>query len=336
MRRLSGLLVVFLTLCTINAPSTYSAPVEFSAAGQAFVEVRMPDGRAFGIGKYEVTVSDYVDFLNSAAATDPYNLYAGNTDQIARLGSNGSYVYSPQAFMGQKPIWQLTWFHAARYVNWLHNGGGNGSTETGVYELNGENRLVTERNPNARFWIPSDEEWLEAAYGKGDRDPLNYWTYATQSDELPAPIFVDIAGNGQATGSGNSANYGTFEGPNRLATIGTSGGPSYYGAFDMSGNIAELVGFPTPPLPGLWWSFGFDTRGGAWDNGGSYMAVNNTDGSYRIGQAAPFTSVGLRLATVPEPSRLWISGLVAGAAYLMAARHSCGMLRTSEADDMAG
>ena len=36
-----------------------------------------------------------------------------------------------------KPITIVSWFDAARFCNWLHNGQGSGSTETGAYTLNG-------------------------------------------------------------------------------------------------------------------------------------------------------------------------------------------------------
>ena len=31
----------------------------------------------------------------------------------------------------------MSWYDAARFTNWLHNGQGSGSTETGAYTLNG-------------------------------------------------------------------------------------------------------------------------------------------------------------------------------------------------------
>ena len=42
---------------------------------------------------------------------------------------------------GERPIGAVSWFDAARFANWLHNGGTNGaSTETGAYTLNGASR----------------------------------------------------------------------------------------------------------------------------------------------------------------------------------------------------
>jgi sulfatase modifying factor 1 len=289
-------------------------PVEFFSAGKTFVEVQSTQGYRFGIGKYEVTVSDYTDFLNAAAKADPHNLWSNKTQFIARAGTSGSYVYAAQPFMAQRPISYLTWFDAARYVNWLHNGGASGSTEAGVYALNGGESLITERSPQARFWIPSDEEWREAAYGTGDRNPANYWLYATQSDTLPLEVNVDAVGNGSANGGGNTANYNGDNGPDQLANIGTSGGPSFYGAYDMAGNISEIVDYPTPASPSLGWDFGFFTRGGDWANSGLSMAATELGGR-RIGIGG-LDTVGLRIATVPEPTTLWLAGIGVSAVAL--------------------
>ena len=305
-------------VCTCGLLTSVSGaaqpPVEFMTAGKTFVEVQTPQGYSFGIGKYEVTVSDYVDFLNAAAKSDPYTLWTNKTQFIARVGTSGDYAYAAQPFMSQRPISYLNWFDAARYVNWLHNGGGSGTTETGVYALNGNNVLITERSPQAKFWIPLDDEWREAAYGKGDRNPANDWLYATQSDVVPAEISVDFVGNGPATRLGNTANYGGTT-PNVLANVGTTGGPSYYGAYDMAGNIGEIVDYPTPAFPGLGWDFGYFTRGGDYANSGISMAATERGGR-RIGSGGLDTN-GLRLATVPEPAFGFVGGAICltGLAY---------------------
>src|SRR4051812_40891249 len=55
---------------------------------------------AYNIGKYEVTVEQYSEFLNAVASTDTYALYNTNmaTDLniagIVRNGAAGSYTYS--------------------------------------------------------------------------------------------------------------------------------------------------------------------------------------------------------------------------------------------------
>ena len=54
-------------------------------------------GYAYSIGKYEVTLAQYVTFLNAVAATDTYGLYnAAMTTNltaagVARSGTSGAY-----------------------------------------------------------------------------------------------------------------------------------------------------------------------------------------------------------------------------------------------------
>jgi hypothetical protein len=90
---------------------------------------------------------------------------------IARSGSPGSYTYSATPGRQNKPVNFITPFDAMRFVNWLHNGQGSGSTETGAYTLLGgtptpSNDLV-ERNPGATVFLTSDAEWYKAAYYAG-------------------------------------------------------------------------------------------------------------------------------------------------------------------------
>lgn len=89
---------------------------------------------AYQIGKYEVTNAQYGAFLNAAAQTDSYGLY--NTSMasfgITRSGSSGSFTYSVTGALANRPVVYVSWFGAARMANWMMNGQGSGSTETGV------------------------------------------------------------------------------------------------------------------------------------------------------------------------------------------------------------
>ncbi len=128
---------------------------------------------AYQIGKYEVTAAQYVEFLNLKAKTDPYGLYnplmssAIQGCKIEQTGADGSYSYSVAADFANRPVNYVSFFDAARFVNWLGNGQGNGDTETGAYTLNGyfgpDGRDIL-RNPGATWFIPSEDEWYKAAY----------------------------------------------------------------------------------------------------------------------------------------------------------------------------
>jgi len=156
----------------------------------------------YQIGKFLVTNSDYEEFLDSVASADPYGLYDASMGSdarggITRSGSSGSYTYSTRANMCAKPVTFVSWFDAARYCNWLHNGRGNGSTETGAYTLNGATTGdAVAKNPGALYWIPTENEWYKAAYHKSGGRNTGYWTYATQSDTAPTAVAADASGNG--------------------------------------------------------------------------------------------------------------------------------------------
>jgi formylglycine-generating enzyme required for sulfatase activity len=125
----------------------------------------------YQIAKYPITNNQFAVFLNLKAQSDPNSLYNSNMGSnirggITRSGSNGSYTYSVKTNMGDKPVVYMSWFRAARFANWLHNGGGAGSTETGAYDLNGATAGVFTKNSGAIFWIPSEDEWYKAAFYK--------------------------------------------------------------------------------------------------------------------------------------------------------------------------
>ena len=63
----------------------------------------------YQIGKYDVTIQQYTDFLNAVAKTDTYSLYYAsmatdpNIAGISRSGSSGSYTYSAIG-SGNRPV----------------------------------------------------------------------------------------------------------------------------------------------------------------------------------------------------------------------------------------
>ena len=267
---------------------------------------------SFQIMKFEFTNAQYKDFLNSVAATDTYRLYNANMGSnarggITRSGASGSYTYAVKSNMGDKPVNYVSWFDAARVANWLQNGQGSGSTETGAYTLSGAiSGTAPAVNPGASYLLPTEDQWYKAAYYKGGSTNAGYWDYATQSDTAPTAVTADGVGNGSAAGTGNFANYNLAADWNsqdgNVTTVGTNGVASAYGAFDMSGNLYEwndLTG-AAGSSRGL--------RGGGWDYDEFDLSssVRNTSGPSNENNI-----FGFRLASpvaVPEPST-WVMGL---------------------------
>jgi formylglycine-generating enzyme len=275
---------------------------------------------AFQIMKFEFQNSQFADFLNAVAATDTYSLYNSNMGSnarggITRSGTPGSYTYAIRTNMGNKPVNYVSWFDAARVANWLQNGQGSGSTETGAYTLVGGQTSGTApaANSGASYLLPTENQWYKAAYYKGSGTNAGYWDYATQSDSDPTAVTADATGIGSAVGTGNvgvgnfanysqGADWGSPVQDGNVTTVGTNGGASAYGAFDMSGNLYEwndLTG-ASGSSRGI--------RGGGWY---SNAFVLSSSDRFTLDPSNGFDNVGFRLASpvaVPEPST-WVMGL---------------------------
>ena len=217
-------------------------------------------GYAYRIAKFEVTIGQYARFLNAVAQVDVHDLYNPgmasdlNSAGISRSGSTGTYSYTVMDNGGDssnRPITYITWFDAARFANWMHNGQPTGSqnaatTEDGAYPLNGATSgAAPARHVGAKFYIPTESEWYKAAYYKGGGVNAGYWDYATRSDVAPgntigggtnqANFYSDVDRVFSVT---RSASY--LRNQNYLTSVGafTNSG-SAYGTFDQSGNVWE-------------------------------------------------------------------------------------------------
>src|SRR5690606_22641777 len=94
----------------------------------------------FRIAVYEVSNDQYVEFLNAKGTDDSLGLFNPSMTSdprggIVRSGLRPNYVYTSKPNMGDKPVNYVSWYDAVRFANWMHNGQGDGDTESGAYTL---------------------------------------------------------------------------------------------------------------------------------------------------------------------------------------------------------
>ena len=290
----------------------------------------------YGIGKYDVTIGQYTAFLNAVdpGGTNPYSVYstsmASNANSAGISFTSGAPTGSKYAAMSgstNRPITYVSWFDAARFANWMQNGQGSGSTETGAYTLVGGQTSGTApaKNAGASFYIPTENEWYKAAYYDPTKSGSGgYWTYATLSDTAPGNTIGNSVNQANyRTGAGysvtQSSSYSSSQ--NYLTDVGAfAGSVSFYGTFDQSGNV-----FQWNDLSGASASFR-GARGGSWDYGDSHVAFLSSSGRhFEMQLDAENSNVGFRLAVsaVPEidPAGTGsVLALVAGALALIERR----------------
>ena len=208
-----------------------------------------------------------------------------------------------------KPATSVSWNQAARFVNWLNTSTGSApaykfATQPGQagYDANafiqlwtpgdtGYNQNNLYRNSQARYVLPSDDEWYKAAY----YDPTsgNYFDFPTGSNVAPT-----------AVASGTAAGTAVYDGQSGPADITLAGGLSPYGTMAQGGNayefeetdfdlVNDLVEGPNYSSRGL--------RGGSWFNPSTPMSS-----SFRsfFQEGTALNRFGFRVAStaIPEPS----------------------------------
>ena len=185
-------------------------------------------GYSYEIGEFEITVAQYVAFLNTVDpdGTNRSGLYVENmspsrwpkygsirrsTGDGVGAGKHYSVAYPEWA---DKPICFVNFPRAASFVNALTNGqllsrtqssvGGfqvftyqvrlSTQTEEGMYDLRDRSRATRTRSTG--FVIPSQNEWIKAAYfdprGGGT---FSYWEYPTGPFQAPHASSLDANGD---------------------------------------------------------------------------------------------------------------------------------------------
>lgn len=200
---------------------------------------------AYMVDKYEVTNTQYCEFLNDA---DPTSLYWTSSQEITRFGSSGTYYYTVVAGKENYPVQYASFNDATAYANWK-------SQKTGQ-----------------SYHLPDKYQWQKAA----GWDPVQnlLWTYGFQSNTIDCTRcnYNNCKGVPMAVGFYNGINAGTVN------------SPSYYGCYDMSGNLWEW----TTELSGS----NRVIRGGGWYYVATYCTVTDV---YNSSPSSRSSYIGFRL-----------------------------------------
>ena len=259
----------------------------------------------FGSGANAFTI----DFVPISGSTNPTSGY-GIVNKDYRMGTYEITNAQFAKFAANNPYWpgsdvpsnMVSWFEAAQFVNYLNTSTGN----TAAYKFSGSTFTVWEvtdtgydasnpfRNSNAKYFMPTENEWVKAAYWNGTA----LQTYATKAGESL------YQGNG-SNGGWNYYDNGWATNPYGPWNVG-SGSEELNGTFDMMGNVFEWM--ESPYYSGDYTS---DSRRGL--RGGSFSVI----GVYFLassgrGSGLPYVEygdVGFRVASVPEPASLVLLGL---------------------------
>ncbi len=210
---------------------------------------------AFLLDKYEVTNLRYCEFLNAA---DPNGTYWTSGQEITRSGTP-PYTYAVNSGRQNYPVRYVSHDDAVAMANWLS------------------------QRDNRSWRLPTEQEWEKAA--AWDPTISKRWTYGFQQDTISC-VWCNYYSASPGYCVGNPTEVGHYNGTN-----GTNNAKSFFGCYDMSGNVWEWTSScysGSPP------SCSRVLRGGSW----YYNAAVCTT-TYRSGDDAPTSRddyYGFRLA----------------------------------------
>lgn len=182
---------------------------------------------SFLIDKYEVTNQFYCQFLNDA---DPNAEHWTTEMEIDRYGDYGNFYYTVHSGRESYPIRYVSFYDANAFSEW------RSQVEGGTYRL------------------PTEQEWEKAA--AWDPGEEHYYIYGFHQDS------IGCSWCNYNNCYGGPLPVGSFDG-----TGGKEDAKSYYGCYDMSGNVWEWTS-------SIWSGDKRVLRSGAWDDEARYCTTS--------------------------------------------------------------
>lgn len=228
-------------------------------------------GYNYDIGTHEVTADQWSKYISTTSA------------------ANGT---APST-SGAQAVNNASWNEAAQFVNWLNTSSGHqaaysfdGSGNMSLWGASDKSATSAFRHKNAVYVLPSEDEWVKAAYWNGS----SLQTYSTTGDTL----------------AGMDVNYNAPAGAVRNVGIGSE---EINGTFDMMGNVWEwnesAYAAPDDSV-----SESRVYRGGSFFTTEEFLRSSERNfGDFPTGEGP---NVGFRVAAIPEPASIALIGLFGG------------------------
>ncbi len=300
-----------------NAPYPGGPSGERAGIGQVDYEFRM--------GRSEVTTAQWLDFVNAVDTFDPGlardmlepNFWGGR--YVGGAPGSGRWELSTLPNAETLAVGGMSWRSAAMYCNWLHNDRAptleaisRGAYDTSTFTINPDGTYNDQRtrSPEAKYWLPSEDEWTKGAYYSPDRYGVGaggWWTFPNQSETAPV---TGLPGTPGAETSADLADVFLWLDIPLGAYPETQ---SYYGLIDITGGAREWMETASGDT-------GRDRRtDGSWIGAGAgaaefYDVAWRISGSISANHGHPL--VGFRLASsVPAPPITLVLGLSIASAF---------------------
>ncbi|TVS01094.1 MAG: hypothetical protein EA423_10470 [Phycisphaerales bacterium] len=224
----------------------------FDGGGYGFFAGRGVVNYEYRISKLQITSGQWLEFANTFSMREGGRLFTMPYQWGAYLdphynGPGERWVPKNLPNWDMLPVAGVSWREAAMYANWLHNDKSseqwaieNGAYDTSTFSTDPNTLVFTDqltRNPDAKFWIPSLDEWLKAAHydphrhGQGEG---GWWLYPNSTDE---PLTPGPPGIGQTTADWIDPDIQAGEWLIPLGAYPDEASP--WGLLDISGGASE-------------------------------------------------------------------------------------------------
>jgi formylglycine-generating enzyme required for sulfatase activity len=283
--------LIFATVCCIPVvhadvfgTGTNQFTIDFSNIGYAGNSADSTGYGAVGynyrIGTYEVTIDQ---FLKAEASSE--NPIGNGSENVWNSGV--TYMGYTMNYGVDAPAGEVSWYEAARFVNWLSSG----DTTIGIYQFNESGTVTIDRSyrnaNNLAYALPTTDEWYKAAYYNTGTD--TYSLYSSGLNTSP-----DMEGWNYYT---NNLNYPLEHGFKPVWEVG-SGTNELNGTYDMMGNVWEWVEIDGSTTNIQYGGSAYAAQG--------YLASSLNDGNGYEADNISQTNYGFRVVAIPEPSTMGI------------------------------